>query len=92
MDRNVIWSIAVRDKLLRFKGERFTTEETLEFITHLILETDEILKNVVVGQTYTEEFGKYAGISRIMVKKFRIYYKKEENNFYILAILFRGEK
>ncbi|MCM3388237.1 hypothetical protein M3649_08830 [Ureibacillus chungkukjangi] len=92
MNRNVIWSIAVREKLLQFKSERFTTEETLEFITHLILETDEILKNGVIGQTYTEEFGKYAGISRIVVKKFRIYYKKDQHNFYILAILFPGEK
>jgi hypothetical protein len=41
---------------------------------------------------YTEELGKYRGITRIVVKKFRVYYKLSENDVVILAVLFPGEK
>jgi plasmid stabilization system protein ParE len=90
-DRNVIWSPAVKEKLIRFRSERFTPEETLDFISEFILETEEPLENYVIGKSYTEEFGKYKGISRIVVKKFRVYYKLIDNDVVILAVLFPGE-
>jgi plasmid stabilization system protein ParE len=65
--------------------------ETLDFISQLVLETEELLKNPFVGKVYTEEFGKYKGISRIVIKKFQIYFKQVENDIVIIAILFSGE-
>ncbi|MDX5476735.1 MAG: hypothetical protein LPK00_14475 [Bacillaceae bacterium] len=35
---NIIWLPVVRDKLLEFRGFRFTDEETHDFIAQLILE------------------------------------------------------
>lgn len=57
--RNIIWSPAVKEKLTRFRSERFTPEETLDFISQFILETEELLQNNVIGKLYTEEYGKY---------------------------------
>ncbi|WP_102346000.1 hypothetical protein [Bacillus sp. Marseille-P3661] len=73
-DRHVIWSPAVQAKLTQFRSERFTSEETLDFISQFILETEEVLQNYIIGKSYTEEFGKYKGIARVVDKKFRIYY------------------
>lgn len=64
--RNVIWTPVVRKKIIEFRSERFTPEETLNFISQIIIETEELLKNPIIGKTYTEEFGKYRGISRIV--------------------------
>jgi plasmid stabilization system protein ParE len=89
--RNVIWSPAVREKLIGFRSLRFTPEETLDFISQLVLETEELLKNPLIGKVYTEEFGKYKGISRIVIKKFQIYFKQVDNDIVIIAILFPGE-
>jgi hypothetical protein len=89
--RNVIWSPTVKDKLTQFRSERFTPEETFDFITQFILETEYLLENRIIGKTYTEEFGKYKGITRVIVKKFRVYYKLIGNDFVILAVLFPGE-
>lgn len=91
VDRNVIWSPAVKEKLTQFRSDRFTPEETLDFISQFILETEELLNNRIIGKSYTEEFGKYKGITRIVVKKFRVYYKLFNDNVVILAILFPGE-
>ncbi|MFD2760326.1 hypothetical protein [Lentibacillus juripiscarius] len=90
--QNIIWLPIVREKLLQFRSEHFTSEETLEFIFKLILDTEEFLKNEFVGETYTEEFGTYKGISRIVVRKFRVYYEKNQDNIIVLGILFPGEK
>ncbi|MCM3163397.1 hypothetical protein [Metabacillus litoralis] len=90
-DRNVIWSPAVKEKITLFRSERFTAEETLDFISQFIIETEDVLKNSIIVKTYTEEFGKYRGITRIVVKKFRVYYKIIDNNVVILAVLFPGE-
>jgi hypothetical protein len=57
----------------------------------VITETEKFLKNPIVGKTYTEEFGKYKGISRIIVKKFKIYYKQFDNDIVIVGLLFPGE-
>jgi plasmid stabilization system protein ParE len=90
--RNVIWTPAVREKLIEFRSLRFTPEETLDFICQLILETEDLLKNSLIGKAYTEEFGKYKGISRIVIKKFQVYFKPVNNDIVIIAILFPGEK
>jgi plasmid stabilization system protein ParE len=89
--RNVIWTPAVREKLIGFRSSRFTPEETLDFISQLVLETEELLINPLIGKAYTEEFGKYKGISRIVIKKFQIYFKQVEIDIVIIAILFPGE-
>lgn len=91
-DRNVIWLPVVRNKLSQYRSEHFTQEETLDFISQVIIEIDALLKNPVLTQTYTEEFGLYKGLSRIVIKKFRVYFKANEDGIIILAILFPGEK
>lgn len=90
--RSVIWTPAVREKLIKFRSPRYMPEETLDFISQLILETEDLLKNPTIGKTYTEEYGRYKGISRIVVKKFQIYFKLINNDIVIIAILFPGEK
>jgi len=90
-ERNVIWSPAVKEKLTQFRSERFTAEETLDFICQFILDTEELLKNNVIGKSYTEEFGEYKGISRMVIKRFRVYYKLIDHDIVILAVLFPGE-
>ena len=49
------------------------------------------MKNPVIGKTYTEQFGKYKGISRIVVRKLKIYFKQIDNDFVIIGLLFPGE-
>ena len=90
--RNIIWPPVVREKLSQFRSEHFTPEETLNFIYQVVLETEELLKNKVVTQTYTEEYGDYRGLSRIIIRKFRVYFKRNKDDIIILAILFPGEK
>ncbi|WP_394238223.1 hypothetical protein [Niallia oryzisoli] len=89
--RNVIWPPAVKEKLTQFRSERFTPEETFDFICQFILDTEELLKNNVIGKSYTEEFGEYKGISRMVIKRFRVYYKLIDHDIVILAVLFPGE-
>ena len=89
--RNVLWTPIVREKLLDFRSIRFTPEETLDFISQIVLETEDLLKNPFLGKVYTEEFGKYKGISRIVIKKFQIYFKQMDNYIVIIAVLFPGE-
>ncbi|MGD6801965.1 hypothetical protein ACQCVK_06385 [Rossellomorea vietnamensis] len=90
-ERIVFWSPVVKEKLTLFRSLRFTPEETLDFISQFIIETEDLLKNHIIAKTYTEEFGKHNGVSRVVVKKFRVYYKMIENDIFILAILFPGE-
>lgn len=89
--RNVIWTPVVRKKLQNLGVKDLLPEETLNFISQIIIETEELLKNPIIGKTYTEEFGKYRGISRIVVKKFKIYYKQFDNDIVIIGLLFPGE-
>lgn len=89
--RIVIWLPIVREKLIEFRGPRFSPEETFDFISQIILETEDLLKNDVVTKTYTEELGKYKGISRVVIRKFRVYYEQINNDIVIVAILFPGE-
>ncbi|WP_084006922.1 type II toxin-antitoxin system RelE/ParE family toxin [Gottfriedia luciferensis] len=90
--RNVIWLPNVRNKLTQFRSIRFTPEETFDFISQIVLETEDLLKNEVIGKAYTEEFGNYKGISRVVIKKFRIYFERVNNDIVIVAIVFPGEK
>ncbi|WP_040948241.1 hypothetical protein [Gorillibacterium massiliense] len=92
MQRLVLWSPAVRNKLSQFRSERFSPEETFDFISQLILETEPVLSNLILSKAYTEEGGTYAGLSRIVVKRFRIYFEQQENDVWIFAVLFPGEK
>ncbi|KQL33761.1 hypothetical protein AN960_19070 [Bacillus sp. FJAT-25509] len=92
MFRNVIWPLNVRNKLTQFRSIRFTPEETFDFISQIVLETEDLLKNEVIGKTYTEEHGNYKGISRVVIKKFRIYFEMVNNDIVIVAIVFPGEK
>lgn len=89
--RNVIWLPVVKDKLVQFRSVRFTPEETFDFISQLVSEIKDQLKNPIIGRTYTEEFGKYKGISRIVLKKIRIYFQQFNNEIIIVSILFPGE-
>jgi hypothetical protein len=92
VDREVIWLPRVRRKLVQFRSEHFTREETLDFISQLILETEDFLSNPVLSRTYLEEIGQYKGLSRVLIKKFRVYFLNKNGQITIVAILFPGEK
>ncbi|MCW3490019.1 type II toxin-antitoxin system RelE/ParE family toxin [Dethiobacter alkaliphilus] len=91
-ERNVVWLPSVRSKLLHYRNERFTPEDTLGFVSQIVLETDRLLKNPVLGRTYTEESGTYQGVSRVLIRNFRIYYEQYHDDIVIVAILFPGER
>lgn len=42
--KNIIWSSAVKEKLLEYRSEHFTSKETLKFITKLMLDIEELFK------------------------------------------------
>ncbi|UJF31853.1 hypothetical protein [Paenibacillus hexagrammi] len=88
----LIWLPAVRNKLVTFRSVRYTPEETLDYISQLILEVESLLTKPVLNKPYTEETGAYAGLSHIVIKKFRIYFQQVDQTVIILAILFPGEK
>lgn len=91
--RVLVWSPAVRNKLARFRSDRFSPEETFDFISRFILETEAVLSNPVLSNAYTEEGGTYAGLSRIVIiMRFRVYFEQHENKIVIVAVLFPGEK
>ncbi len=48
--------------------------------------------NPVIAKAYTEEFGQYEGVSRVVVRKFRVYYEIIESDIVGLAIRYPGEK
>jgi len=88
----VIWTEPVRKKLRAFRSEHFTVEETFDYAVQLILETEDLLLNPILSRSYTEEFGKFKGFSRVVVKNFRIYFQAFEQDIVITAILFPGEQ
>jgi hypothetical protein len=51
--RVLVWSPAVRNKLACFRSERFSPEETFDFISRFVLETEAILSNPFLGKAYT---------------------------------------
>lgn len=64
----------------------------VDFISQLILETEALLSNRILSKAYSEEDGPYAGMSRIVIKRFRLYFEQFENEILIVAVLFPGEK
>lgn len=91
MNQSIIWLPSVKKRLLHFRSEHFTPEETLNFIRALVLDTERLLGDKLIHQAYTEEFGRYKGFSRIVIKKFRIYYDRNNVHVIILAILYPGQ-
>lgn len=89
--REIIWTPAVKEKLTKFRSDKFTPEETLNYIIKIVKETEDFLSNPIIGKTYTEDFGKYKGISRTVIRKFRVYYKKINDDIVIIGLLFPGE-
>lgn len=88
---NIIWLPRVKSKLLEYRSEHFTSEDTFDFISTIIIETEELLKNPFVSKTYTEEFGEFKGVSRVLVRKFKFYFERDKNDIVIIAVLFPGE-
>lgn len=66
-------------------------DETLDYIAQFIMETEGVLSNLTVSQHYTEEFGEFKGISRIVIRKFRVYFEVSGHDVVILAVKFPGE-
>jgi hypothetical protein len=66
--RVLVWSPAVRNKLARFRSDRFSPEETFDFISQFVLETEAVLSNPVLSKAYTEEDGTYEGLSRVILE------------------------
>lgn len=89
--RQIIWPTPIRRKLLAFRSYHFTPDETLDFITQFIMETQDILSNLVISRYYTEEHGDFKGISRIVIRKFKVYFEISGNDVVILAVKFPGE-
>ncbi|MDO9536540.1 MAG: type II toxin-antitoxin system RelE/ParE family toxin [Bacillota bacterium] len=90
--RNIIWLPTVRKKLIQYRSYRFTPEETLDYISQIVLETENLLKNPVIGRTYTEELGDYKGMSRVVIRRVKVYFELIRDDIVIVAILFPGEK
>lgn len=88
----VIWPAPVRNKLLAFRSEHFTPEETHEYIVQIILETESLLQNPVLSKVYIEETGGYAGFMRLVVRKFRFYIEPVEDDAVVVAVKYPGEK
>jgi hypothetical protein len=87
----VIWTPTIWEKLKNFRSEHFTSTETYNYINQLIIDTENLLKNPIVGKTYTEEDGRFKGISRIVIKQFRIYYKRIDDDIVIIGLLYPKE-
>jgi len=75
-----------------FRSEHFTPEETFDYISQIIIETESLLLNPIFGKAYTEISGDYAGLSRVVVKKFRVYFEVDDNKIVVVAVMFPGEK
>ncbi len=54
--RNVIWTPIVKEKLMEFRSERYTPEETLGFISRFIKETEDFLKTPIIGKTISTRY------------------------------------
>lgn len=76
MTRTVVWSKSSLDKLGSFRSRHFTPDESYDFIAQIILEAEDLLGNSALTKTYTEELGRYKRLSRVVIRRFKIYYKK----------------
>ena len=88
---SIILSESTKNKLRQYKSEYYTEDETREFIRKLSEEVEVLLLNPILSQRYTEEQGEYEGISRMIFRKFKIYYEKVDSYIIILAVKFPGE-
>ncbi|MFZ3591161.1 hypothetical protein ACOI1C_18435 [Bacillus sp. DJP31] len=52
----------------------------------LVLEIEHSLTNPIVSKTYTEDIGKYSGASRVVIRKFKVYYEIDDSDIIIIAI------
>src|SRR5699024_3667464 len=89
--QKIIWLPKVENKLTKYRSKHFSSEETLDFIYTIIIDTGDLLKNPFLSKTYTEEFGEFKGISRIVIRRFKFYFERDENDIVIIAVLFPGE-
>jgi plasmid stabilization system protein ParE len=89
--KEVVWPEPVLNKLRTFQSEHFTAEESYDYIKQFVLETENLLLNPVIGKSYTEESGEYRGYSRIVIRKFRVYFKLMNGTIVIVAVFFPGE-
>jgi hypothetical protein len=64
------WPETIVMKLKLFQSRHFTPQESYDYIVQLILETEDLLMNPVIGKSYVEEFGEYTGFLRIVVRRF----------------------
>ncbi|MEH7345812.1 hypothetical protein V7122_18370 [Bacillus sp. JJ1532] len=79
------------EKLFTLQSIHFTPEETKDFLINLVLEVEDLLLNPILSKSYMEEFGRFIGISRVIVRKFCIYYEFHGSDIVILNIKFPGE-
>jgi hypothetical protein len=63
-----------------------------DYVISLILESEDLLLNPAIGMTYVEEFGEFKDLFRIVIRKFKIFYKVINEDIVVAAILFPGEK
>src|SRR5690625_1245268 len=87
--QKIIWLPKVKDKLTQYRSKHFSSEETFDFISTIIIEAEDLLKNPFLSKTYTEEFGEFKGISRIVIRRFKFYFERDENDMVIIAVLFQ---
>jgi mRNA-degrading endonuclease RelE of RelBE toxin-antitoxin system len=85
------WPEPIINKLKSFQSGHFTPQESYDYIFQVVMETEDLLKNPIIGKSYIEESGEYIGFLRIVVRKFRIYYKIINNSIVIVSVLFPGE-
>lgn len=90
--KKVEWPLPVIEKFRSFRNEHFSPEESYDYIVQLILEAEDLLLNQFLSKSYIEEFGQYKGFSRIVTRKFRIYYILVNHDIVIAAVLFPGEE
>ncbi|RKQ34330.1 type II toxin-antitoxin system RelE/ParE family toxin [Oceanobacillus halophilus] len=88
----VYWSESAERKMLTYESKYFTIVETRSYIAYLMNSIENILLNPHLSTRYTEEQGKYKGLSRVVFNKFKIYYEKLDNQIIIVAIKFPREK
>lgn len=89
--RQVIWATPVREKLLSFRSEHFSPEETYDYIVSIVIELEDLLLNPVFGRGYIEETGEYAGFMRLVIRKFRFYVECIADEAIIVAVKNPGE-
>ncbi|WP_449354650.1 hypothetical protein ACUL41_17325 [Virgibacillus natechei] len=87
---NIIWLPKVKKKLFEYRSKHFASEETFDFISTIIIETEELLKNPFVSKTYTEEFGEFKGVSRVLVRKLTFYFERDKDNMSLLQYYFHS--